>query len=141
MEKMIFLNLPVVDLPASVAFYQALGFEQNPDFSDHTAACMRWSSSIYVMLLTHAKWRSFTQKPFPPEGTVGHMVSLALDSKAAVDALNEAAAQAGGRADANPPEDLGFMYTRDLADPDGHVWGMFWMDPAAIPPSIHTDQG
>ena len=133
-RKMIFVSLPVADLKASIAFYKALGFEQNLHFSDEASACMRWSEAIYVMLLSHAKWRTFTQRPFPPAGSAGLMLSLAMDSRAAVDAMNQAAAAHGGRADANPADDLGFMYTRDLADPDGHVWGMFWMDPAAVPP-------
>jgi predicted lactoylglutathione lyase len=62
------------------------------------------------------------------------MLSLALDSRDAVNAMNNAAAAHGGQADVNPLEDMGFMYTRDLADPDGHMWGAFWMDPAAVPP-------
>ena len=63
------------------------------------------------------------------------MLSLTMESRDAVDAMNLAAAAHGGRADVNPVEDLGFMYPRDLADPDGHLWGVFWMDPAAIPPT------
>lgn len=133
MAKMIFVSLPVSDLKASVAFYQALGFAQNPQFSDDAGACMVWSEAIYVMLLTHAKWRTFTQRPFPPAGTAALMLSLALDSRDAVDAMNRAAAAQGGQADVNPVEDQGFMYTRDLADPDGHVWAAFWMDPQAVP--------
>jgi predicted lactoylglutathione lyase len=89
-----------------------------------------WSEAIYVMLLTHAKWRTFTQRPFPPAGTSAMMLSLAMDNRDAVDAINRAAAAHGGQADVNPVEDLGFMYTRDIADPDGHMWGTFWMDPA-----------
>mgnify|MGYP000858007113 CR=1 FL=1 len=77
--------------------------------------------------------RTFTDRPFPAAGTVGHMLSLSLDSRAAVDAIQTAAAAHGGKADANPPEDHGFMYSRDLADPDGNLWATFWMDPAAIP--------
>jgi predicted lactoylglutathione lyase len=135
MTKMIFVSLPVADLAASIAFYTALGFEQNPQFSDDSGACMVWSEAIYVMLLTHAKWRTFTQRPFPPAGTSGSMLSLSMDSRDAVDAMNQAAAAHGGQADANPPEDFGFMYSRDLADPDGHLWGIVWMDavPAAQP--------
>ena len=135
MPKMIFVSLPVTDLKASIAFYKALGFEQNPQFSDDTAACMVWSEAIYAMLLTHAKWRTFTQRPFPPSGTSELMLSLAMDSRDAVDAMNRAAAAHGGQADVNPVQELGFMYARDLADPDGHMWGAFWMDPAAIPPA------
>ena len=133
MTKKIFISLPVTDLPASIAFYRALGFEHNAQFSDDTAACMRWSESIQVMLIAHAKWRTFTQRPFPPAGTSGLMLSLAMDSREAVDAMNRAAAVHGGQADANPAEDFGFMYSRDLADPDGHLWAMVWMDPAATP--------
>jgi uncharacterized protein len=133
MTKTIFISLPVTDLPASTAFYKALGFDQNARFSDDTAACMAWSEAIQVMLLTHAKWRTFTQRPFPPAGTSGLMLSLAMDSRDAVDAMNRVAAAHGGRADANPAEDFGFMYSRDFADPDGHLWAAFWMDPAATP--------
>jgi predicted lactoylglutathione lyase len=133
MTKMIFISLPVTDLDAAVAFYNALGFEQNPRLSDDTGACMAWSESIQVMLITHAKWRTFTQRPFPPSETASHMLSLTMDSREAVDAANTAAAANGGTADVNPAEDLGFMYTRDFADPDGHVWAALWMDPAADP--------
>lgn len=137
MTKSIFVSLPVADLDTSIAFYEALGFQQNPQFSDGsgTGAAMRWSETIHVMLLTHAKWRTLTQRPFPSAGSAGHMLSLALDSREAVDAMNRAAAAHGGQADANPPEDHGFMYSRDIADPDGHLWGLFWMDPTAMAPA------
>ena len=131
MTKKIFVSLPVKDLNASIAFYKALGFEQNLQFSDDSAACMVWSEAINVMVITHAKWRTFTQRPFPPAGTAGLMLSLALDSRDAVDAMNRAAAAHGGQADVNPADDMGFMYTRDLADPDGHMWAALWMQPAA----------
>jgi uncharacterized protein len=135
MTKMIFVNLPVADLPKSVTFYEALGFTNNAAFSDETAACMVWSEAIMVMLLTHEKWRSFTTRPMPASGSSEVSLALSLDAREAVDAMNEAAAASGGSADANPVQDLGFMYGRDLTDPDGHVWGPFWMDPAAVPPS------
>jgi len=85
------------------------------------------------MLLTHAKWRTFTQRPIPPSGSSEVMLALALDNRGAVDAMNKAAAANGGKADVNPVQDLGFMYNRCLADPDGHVWEAFWMDPKAVP--------
>ncbi len=138
MTKMIFISLPVTDLTASIAFYKALGFERNPQFSDDSGACMVWSESIYVMVVSHAKWRTFTQRPLPAAGTAGLMLSLALESRDAVDAMNLAAAGNGGQADVNPVDDLGFMYTRDLADPDGHVWAALWMDPAAVPHAKQT---
>ena len=134
MSKMIFISFPVTDLPASIAFYTALGFTRNAQFSDATGACMVWSETIHAMLLTHAKWRTFTQRPLPSAGTAGVMLNLSVEDRGAVDAMNDAAAAHGGRADVNPVQDLGFMYGRDLADPDGHLWGPFWMDPSAVPP-------
>lgn len=133
MTRMIFINLPVTDLNASMAFYKALGFENNPHFTDETAACMVWSDTIHVMLLTHDKWRTFTNRPIPPSTSSEVMLALAFDTRAEVDAMNAAAAANGGTADINPGADLGFMYSCALADPDGHVWEAFWMDPAAIP--------
>jgi predicted lactoylglutathione lyase len=133
MSKMIFVNLPVTDLKASIAFYKALGFTQNLQFSDDTAACMVWSEAINVMLLTHAKWRTFTSRPIPPATSSEVLLALSCDDRGAVDAMNETAAAHGGQADVNPVQNLGFMYNRNLADPDGHVWEAFWMDAAAMP--------
>jgi predicted lactoylglutathione lyase len=129
---MIFVNLPVGNLHASMDFYRSLGFDNNARFSDETAACMVWSEAIYLMLLTHARWRTFTDRPIPPAGASEVARATPLPDRAAVDAMIEAAAK-GGTADVNPVQDLGFMYSRCLADPDGHVWEPFWMDPAAIP--------
>ncbi len=135
MSRTIFISLPVSDLAASVTFYRALGFGQNLQLSDAAGACMVWSDAIQVMLITHDRWRTFTQRPFPAAGTAAHMLSLALDSREAVDAMNQAAAAHGGQADVNPAEDLGFMYTRDLADPDGHMRAALWMEPAPAGPA------
>lgn len=135
MSKMIFINLPVADLPRSMAFYEALGFIKNPMFSDETAACMVWSEAINVMLLTHDKWKSFTSRPIPPTTSSEVMLALSLDDKDAVDAITDAAGKHGGTADINAKQDLGFMYGRSHADPDGHIWETFWMDSAASPPS------
>jgi predicted lactoylglutathione lyase len=134
MTQKLFISLPVADLSKSTAFYKALGFGQDPQFSGEDGSAMVWGEAICVMLITHAKWRTFTQRPLPPPGSCGMMLSLALDSRAAVDAMNEAAAAHGGQADVNPMEDHGFMVTRDLADPDGHMWAALWMDPAGMPP-------
>ena len=127
MTKALFITLPVSDLTASTTFYTALGFSLNPNLSGEDGSAMVWSEAIQVMLVTQAKWRTFTQRPLPPDGSCGMMLSLALESRAAVDAMNEAAAAHGGRADVNPSEDHGFMYTRDLADPDGHMWAALWI--------------
>lgn len=128
---MIFVNLPVADLTKAKAFYEAIGFINNRQFSDDTAACMVLSDTINVMLLTHDKWRSFTSRPIPPATSSEVMLAVSCDSREAVDAMNEAAAANGGTADINPPQDYGFMYNRNLADPDGHVWEAMWMDMAA----------
>jgi uncharacterized protein len=128
MTKTIFISLPVTDLDASMAFYKSIGFVNNPHLTDNTAACMVWSEAINVMLLTHAKWRTFTSRPIPPSTSSEVALNLSCDSRAAVDAMNEAAAANGGTGDINPIEDHGFMYGRDMADPDGHIWGAMWMD-------------
>ncbi len=132
MPKMIFISLPVTDLEVSINFYQAIGFTKNPDFSDETGACMVWSETINVMLLTHEKWRTFTTRPIPPSTSSEVGLGLTCDSREVVDVMNDAAAANGGTADINPVQDLGFMYGRDMADPDGHIWGAMWMDPAAM---------
>lgn len=132
MSRMIFVNLPVMDLTASISFYQKLGFSQNIQFSDDTAACMVWSDSIFVMLLTHAKWQTFTSRPIPASGNSEVMLALNADNKDAVDQFVAIAAAAGGTADINPLQDLGFMYSRSALDLDGHLWEVFWMDPAAM---------
>ncbi|WP_199091318.1 VOC family protein [Bosea sp. ASV33] len=133
MTKMIFVNLPVTDLPRAKSFYEALGFTNNPHFSDETSAAMVWSEAIHVMLLTHAKWRSFTNRPIPPATSSEVMLAISCDSREAVDRMNDTAAKHGGTADINAKQDLGFLYNRSLTDPDGHVWEAMWMDPAAIP--------
>lgn len=130
MTRMIFINLPVADLARAKAFYEALGFTQNPAFSDDAGACMVLSEAIHVMILTHAKWQTFTTRPIPPRGSSEVSLALTVESRAAVDAFVAAAATHGGMADVNPPEDHGFMYQRTIEDPDGHVWEPFWMDPA-----------
>lgn len=131
MTQMIFINLPVADLPRSMKFYQALGFTHNPHFSDETAACMVLSEAIHVMLLTHPKWQGFTTRPICPRGSSEVSLALNCESRDAVDRLVEAGAAHGGTADINPPEDHGFMFQRTICDPDDHVWEPFWMDVAA----------
>ena len=139
MSKTIFVNLPVADLDKAKAFYAALGFVNEPKFTDATAAAMQWSEAIVVMLLTHAKWKTFTTRPIPEQGSSEVSLAISLESKAEVDALVETAAANGGTADVNPPEDHGFMSQRSILDPDGHLWEPVWMDPAIAetgPPEI-----
>ena len=132
MQRMIFVSLPVANLAASIAFYKALGFRNNPQFSDDTGACMVWSETINVMLLTHAKWQTFTTRPIPPTTASEVSLGLTCESRDEVDAMIKAAAANGGTADINPIQDHGFMYGRDLTDLDGHIWGPMWMDASAI---------
>lgn len=133
MAKMIFVNLPVRDLAASVAFYEALGGTVNPQFSDDNGKCIVLSDSIYVMLLSHAKYQSFTTRPIgDARAQTQALYALNVDSRDEVDALVARLVEAGGRADPNPVQDHGFMFGRSAEDPDGHVWELFWMDMGAI---------
>lgn len=134
MPKQIFVSLPVRDLPKSKAFYEAIGAVNNPQFTDDTAACMVFSDTIYVMLLTHAKWGFFTKKTLV-DAHAASEVSLAItvDDRAAVDAMVRTAGAHGGDVDTNPPQDHGFMYQRTFQDPDGHVWEPFFMDMSQMP--------
>lgn len=130
MTKMIFVNLPVADLPKSKAFYEALGFVNEPRFTDDTAAAMQWSDTIVVMILTHAKWKTFTDRPIPDTGSSEVALCLNFDSREAVNRFAETAAANGGTADVNPTQDHGFMFSRSITDLDGHVWEPMWMDRA-----------
>lgn len=132
MTKMIFVNLPVSDLARSRAFLEAMGAVNEPRFTDETAACMTLSDSIHVMLLTHDKFRQFTPRPIA-DATEGSEVLLALssESRESVDLTVERAVAAGGTADPSPKQDYGVMYGRSIADPDGHIWEVMWMDEAA----------
>ena len=135
MPKQIFINLPVRDLPEAKAFYEAIGAVNIPQFSDDTGACMVMSDTILVMLLTHAKWASFTQKPIADARQASEvMLALSADDRKAVDALVVAAGANGGKADVNPPQDHGFMYGRSFEDLDGHIWENFFMDMSQMPP-------
>ena len=131
MTKMIFVNLPVTDVAASTAFYQALGFEKNEKFSNEQASAMVWSDAIHVMLLDHAFYSTFTEKRIvDAKTTSGVLNCLSFDSKAEVDAIHAAAKKSGG-SEPRAIEDQGFMYGGAFEDPDGHTWETMWMDPQA----------
>jgi predicted lactoylglutathione lyase len=133
MPKMIFVNFPVRDLDASVAFYVALGGAVNPQFSDDKAKCVMLSDAIGVMLLTHARYKDFTQRPIGDAKAQSQaLIALSFDSREAVNETVEKAAAAGGRADPNPVQDYGFMLNRAVEDPDGNVWEIMWMDMAGF---------
>jgi len=129
---MIFVNLPVSDLAQSRRFLEALGAVNEPKFTDDTAACMTLTDSIHVMLLTHDKFKQFTPRPIA-DANAGSEVLLCLssDSPESVDSTVERGVAAGGTADPAPKQDYGVMYGRSIADPDGHIWEIMWMDAAA----------
>ncbi len=132
MPQMIFVNLPITDLARSRAFYEGLGWTINEKFSDAGGACVVVSDTIYLMILTHEKFAGFATKPLAsPATTTAVMTAFSADSRAAVDAMAEAALKHGGAED-KPALDMGFMYGRTFQDPDGNVLEAFWMDPAAV---------
>ena len=133
MPKQIFINLAVSDLQKSMDFYTALGFTNNPQFSDDSGKCMAWSESIFVMLLTHEKFSLFATKPIADTKTaVAGLFSLSLDSLDEVNNMVENGLKAGGM---EPLEmkDYGFMQQRTIEDFDGHTWEIFYMDISKFP--------
>lgn len=129
MTQMIFVNIPVSDIPRSRAFFQALGFPIKEQFSDETAACVVISEVIFLMILNHARFDGFSTLPRAETAKVtAAMIALAQPDRAGVDRMAEAALAHGGR-EPKPADDHGFMYTRTFMDPDGNVFEPFWMAP------------
>ena len=129
--KMIFITLPVADVAKSTAFYEAIGFEKNEKFSGEQSSSLMWSDAIVLMVADKAMYTNFTPKQIADPRTASlNLIALSFESRAAVDAICEAALAAGG-SEAHGPEDMGFMYSRAFEDLDGHGFGPFWMDPDA----------
>ncbi|MEQ8348339.1 MAG: VOC family protein [Sneathiellaceae bacterium] len=134
MPKTIFINLPVQNLEAATRFYEAIGCTMNEQFSDENAANMVWSDSIAFHLLTRSYFATFISRPVADAHTTCQvLLAVTCDSRAEVDSIADAAAAAGGRTDIREAMDLGFMYNRAFADPDGHVFEAVWMDMSAMP--------
>jgi predicted lactoylglutathione lyase len=132
MPKTIFISLPVSDVARSTAFYQAIGAVRNEAFSDHSTSSIAFSENINVMLTTHEKYRHFTTKTIADARTTsGVLLCLFVDSRQAVDDMIGKAKAAGGNLDPSPVDDFDFMYGRSFEDPDGHMWGVSWMDAEA----------
>lgn len=127
MATKIFVNLPVRSLDESVEFFTALGFSFNPQFTDENATCMVVADDIYVMLLTHDYFKTFTPKPIcdAREGTEV-LVCLSRDSREGVDDMVKKAVAAGGST-YKEPQDHGFMYAHGFEDLDGHIWELMFM--------------
>lgn len=131
--RMMFVNLPVRDLPRSIAFFEKLGFEFDPRFRDETSACMVVGEGAFAMLITEAKFKTFTSKKLCDADTHKEvLIAVSAASRAEVDALTQTAIAEGGTL-AGDPMDHGFMYYRTFHDLDGHHWELIYMDPAAIP--------
>ena len=133
MATQLFLNLPVKDLNRSVEFFTALGFSFNPDFTDENATCMIINDGAYVMLLVESYFKTFISKGIADTGSKAEaIVAFSVDSREAVDEAVRKALAAGG-APAQEVQDYGFMYNHSFPDPVGHLWEVFWMDPAGPP--------
>jgi len=136
--KMIFVNLPVRDLAASIAFYEAVGAVRNDDFADDSSQMISFSDTIHAMLLTQERFATFTPRAIS-NAQVSVQMGLAVTeiSREAVDDVVERALAAGGT-EPNPVQDHGFMYSRGFADLDGHMWDSIWMDVEA---AVAANQG
>jgi len=144
MSRLLFLNLPVTDLPASREFFAELGFEFNEKFCDDGAVCLIVSDQAYVMLLQRDRFAEFVTKPVADATEATALtVAISADDREAVDAFAEAALAAGASA-AKDPQDYGFMYQQSFHDLDGHLWEVAWMDPVAVekgPAEFATENG
>jgi len=140
MTKMIFVNLPVADVAKATAFYETIGFDKNPQFSNAQASCMVWSDAIHVMLHDHDFYRTFTAKQIADtHKTSAALIALSRDSREQVDAIADAAIAAGGR-QTRDTEDGGFMYARPFEDLDGHTFEPIYMDMEAFSAAMSDQQ-
>ncbi|KIC03337.1 extradiol dioxygenase [Flavobacterium sp. JRM] len=133
MATKIFINLPVADLQKAMSFYTAIGFTNNPQFTDETAACMVLTEEIYVMLLTHSKFNEFTKKEIGNTFKTASVInSLSVDSTQEVNTMIDKAVGAGGK-ESSEAKDYGFMQQRSFEDLDGHLWEVLYMDLTKFP--------
>ncbi len=133
MTKQIFINLAVKDLQKSMDFYTALGFTNNPQFSDDKGKCMVWSENIFVMILTHEKFESFATKPIADtKSSLAGLFSLSVESVDMVNSMVTNGLKAGGT-EPSEMKDYGFMQQRTIEDFDGHTWEIFYMDMSKFP--------
>ncbi len=131
--KQVFINLVVSDLQKSMDFYTALGFVNNPQFSDDTAKCMVWSDNIFLMIMNAEKFSSFTKKPIADtKNNIAALLSLSLGSVEEINEKMTAGIQAGG-IEPSEMKDYGFMVQRSIEDFDGHTWELFYMDMSKFP--------
>lgn len=133
MATKIFINLPVKDLAASMAFFTSLGFSFNPQFTDEKAGSMVISDNIFAMLLTEEYFKTFTRKNIADaKNTTEVLIALDASSKEEVQEMVAKAKAAGGAIYAEP-QDHGWMYQHSFADLDGHQWEIVYMDMSQLP--------
>jgi uncharacterized protein len=129
----IFINLPVNDLDKSMAFYTAMGFTNNPQFSDDTAKCMVFSEHIFVMIMLKDRFQTFISKPIADlSNAVSSLLSVSVDSVEIVNTMIKNGLAAGGK-EPTEAKDYGFMQQRSIEDMDGHTWEVFFMDMSKFP--------
>lgn len=139
--RMLFPNLAVQDLDRAVAFFTELGFTFDPRFTDETATAMIVNEQATVMLLVRERFQDFTTKELVDSTRQTEAIlALSAESREEVDELADQALAAGG-SPANEPMELGFMYGRSFNDPDGHLWEVFWMDPASLEQGVGVEAG
>jgi predicted lactoylglutathione lyase len=142
MARMIFVNLPVADVAKSTAFYESIGCVKDPRFSNEVASAMTWSDTISFMILHTSFFSTFTPKQIADaQATTEVLIALSLDSRGEVDAIVEKAGANGGAADVRPVQDMGFMYSRAFADPDGHMFEPLHMDEGAAVAALSATHG
>lgn len=133
MSKQIFINLAVKDVQKSMDFYTALGFTNNPQFSDDLGKCMVWSEHIFLMLLSHDKFSSFTNKPIADtKSNIAALLSISVESVEEIHKIMASGLKAGG-IEPSEEKDYGFMVQRSIEDFDGHTWEIFFMDISKFP--------
>lgn len=142
MTSSIWVSMTTTDLDRAKAFYTGLGYAINPDFSDANGACIELGNDQYFMIVTREFFSTMTDKPVADPRThalVG--INLTQDSRAEVDAVVERGLASGG-IEPRPAQDYGFMYSRDLEDPDGNNLGFLFMEPqaAAGPEALLPEQ-
>ncbi|HLP55095.1 MAG TPA: VOC family protein [Fluviicola sp.] len=131
--KQVFINVAVKDVEKSADFYTKLGFEINPMFSDNDAKCMVWSDAIFLMILGHEKFKTFTNKPLADtKSGIAALFALSVESVDKVNEIVDAGLKAGGT-EPMPMTDYGFMQLRKIEDFDGHTWEIFFMDVTKFP--------
>jgi len=133
MQSQVFINLAVKDLTKSMDFYTRLGFTNNPQFSDDSSKCMVWSEDIFVMIMTHEKFKTFATKPIADtKKNIAGLFALSVESAGKVNDIVKKGLAAGG-SEPMPFQDYGFMQKRNIEDPDGHTWEIFYMDISKFP--------